>query len=150
MEFDEKRHILPDRRKRPTPIISIYTFWGGRRKVIRRESDRRTNLYVDGYSPRLLLMLLSLLFLNFLDTFITLTIINNNMAVEANPVMAFFLEYGDTAFILSKFFITATAVVVLCLLKNLYLARIGLPFLLIMYTFLIMYELHNIAIFRYY
>ena len=64
-DIKDKRSFT-DRRKRPTPFVSRYTFWGGRRKLIRREEDKRKHNFVDLYSPSLLIILLVVLILTSL------------------------------------------------------------------------------------
>jgi len=138
------RRILSDRRKRPTPIISRYTFFGGRRKTVRRETDKRRYLFVDLYSPLLLTGILALLLFCYADTYLTLTLIRHGIAAEANPFMALHLENGILSFILNKFFITAISITIICLFKNVYIARIALPFSLIVYLSVVAYEFYLI------
>lgn len=141
MEENQKR-VLVDRRKRPTPMFSRYTFWGGRRKVIRREEDKTVHIFVDRYSRRLLLVILTLLLLNYADAYLTLYLINLGIVVEANPIMNFFLQYGVTHFILAKFLVTLFAIPILVLLKNLLLVRVLIFVLVIGYFSLISYQLY--------
>ncbi len=52
METSERR-VLPDRRKRPTPFLSLHTFWG-KRKGFRRKTDQEKGGHVDQrFLPRL-------------------------------------------------------------------------------------------------
>jgi len=51
----EERKIQ-DRRVRPTPAFSRYTFWG-QRKALRRKADQERGGYVDRYHPRLLILI---------------------------------------------------------------------------------------------
>lgn len=133
---------LSDRRICPTPIISRYTFSNGRRKTIRRKSEKRSNIYVDVYSTRLVIAVLSLLLLSCLDAFLTLTLIDKGLAYEANPFMAFFLDISVFHFSSVKFFITATALIALCLFKNVKITRIGLPVAIKIYIAVIIYEIY--------
>lgn len=134
--------LILDRRKCPTPIISRYTFYGGRRKSIRRKRDKKTIIYVDLYSTRLMMAVLSLLLLSCLDAYLTLELIAKGHVVEANPIMAFFLDYGTTPFTVVKFVITACCLIILCLFKNVKITRICLPFALKMYMIVIAYEFY--------
>lgn len=136
------RRILPDRRKRPTPMISRYTFIGGQRKTIRRESDRRRHLFVDLYSPHLLIIFLALLLFSYLDAYFTLTLINHDFIIEANPFMALYLENGIAYFIVNKFLLTALSIFILCIFNNISIARIGLRFLVMVYLSVITYQLY--------
>lgn len=131
-----------DRRKCPTPIISKYTFYGGRRKCIRRENEKKVFIYVDLYSTRLLIAIMAILFLNFLDAYLTLELIRNGHAVEANPIMAFILEYGTTPFTVIKFVITAACLIILCLFKNVKVTRMCLPVAIKMYLLVVAYEFY--------
>ncbi len=137
----EKRDTA-DRRKSPTPVISRYTFFGGRRKAVRRESDKNRHLFVDLYSAGLLLYVLTLLCLSILDAYLTLVLIEKGKVVEANPVMAGFLGYGIMHFTIVKFVITAAALIILTVLKNLRLTRLSLPFALYLYIAVIIYEIY--------
>lgn len=65
-------------------------------------------------------LLLFTLLLSMLDAFLTIRLIEDNFE-EANPVMAFFLERGPTAFILSKWLLTTAGMTTLLILKNYYL-----------------------------
>ncbi len=95
---------------------------------------------MDRFSSRLLVFLLLLLLLNCIDAFLTLSMIYEGSADEANPVMSFLLKHSVLTFIISKFFITSFAVVFFCLFKNVKAARIGMLFLIFMYILLILYE----------
>jgi sensor histidine kinase regulating citrate/malate metabolism len=43
------RHILIDRRKKPTPTLSRYIFFLGRRRIFRRKADQEKGGYLDHY-----------------------------------------------------------------------------------------------------
>ena len=139
---DNVQRILKDRRRCPTPAISRYTFSGGRRKIIRRASDKQSNIFVDIFSTRLLMAVILLLILSCLDAFLTLALIEKGRVVEANPLMAFFLNSGVLHFSLIKFLITAVALIVLCLFKNVRITRIALPAVINIYLAVIIYEIY--------
>lgn len=140
------KRLIYDRRTRPTPIISKYTFSGGKRKTIRRESDKQQYIFVDLYSTRLLLIVVSLFLLSCLDAYLTLTLIAEGIAIEANPLMASLLSYGVMTFIVIKFALTAFALLILCLFKNAKITRIGLPVAVKIYIALVIYEFYLFAI----
>jgi len=129
-----------DRRMCPTPIISRYTFRGGRRKIVRRGDDKKTHVFVDLYSTRLMIAVLSLICLSSLDAYLTLSLIEKGKVVEANPIMAYFLDLGIMHFTMTKFAITATALIILCVFKNLNISRISIPVALKIYLVVIIYE----------
>lgn len=136
-----ERRLLPDRRKSPTPFISRYTFIDGRRRTIKRDSDRKKHNFVDVYSPHLLLMLLLLLALNVSDSYLTLTLITENIAAEVNPIMSFYLELGSISFFTAKFFIAIVPIFTFCICKNFSLSKASLVFAIIIYLSIITYEL---------
>ena len=139
---EKNGRLLSDRRKCPTPLFSRYTFFGGRRKCVRREKEKKVCIYVDLYSTRLLILLISLLLLSCVDAYLTLELIGKGHVVEANPIMAFFLDYGETPFTVVKFVITAFCLIILCLFKNVKVARICLPFAVKMYILVVAYEFY--------
>ena len=137
------KRVISDRRKRPNHLINRYTLIGGRRKAIRRETDKKKHfLLIDYYSPRLLIILLSILLLSYVDAYLTLALIKTNIIVEVNPSMAFHLEQGVMPFILNKFFLTAGSLIILCLFQNNYIAKKGLKFILTVYIAIITYQLY--------
>ncbi|MBC8412761.1 hypothetical protein H8E50_03705 [bacterium] len=135
-----------DRRINPTPIISRYTFWGGRRKTVRRGEDKRKHVFVDIYSSRLLAAIIIIMCLSCADAFFTLMLIGDGKVVEANPIMAYVLEYGIMTFTLTKFFITASALIILCLFKNVRITRIWFPIAIKIYILVIAYEFYLMMI----
>ena len=137
----ENREI-PDRRKRPTPFISRYSFLRGHRKIIRREEDKKKYAFVDLYSTRLFILLLVLSALSIADSYFTLSLIKENLAVEINPIMAFFLERGSTPFVLSKYLITTIPLFILCICKNRPITRLLVVSIVFIYLFIIMHELN--------
>lgn len=144
MNFPGDKRSTSDRRRFPTPILCKHTFIGGRRITARRNDDKKIYIFMDRFSSRLLVFLLLLLLLNCIDAFLTLSMIYEGSADEANPVMSFLLKHGAHTFIISKFFITSSAVVFFCLFKNVKAARIGVLFLIFMYILLILYEFNMV------
>jgi hypothetical protein len=143
---DSERRTLSDRRKLPTPVFSRYTFYGGRRKKIRREEDKKRYRYVDVYSPWLLLILLSIILISCIDAYLTLLMIENKIVLEGNPVMAYYLDFGAITFFLVKYSFTALSVIILCILKNSFVSRVGLFAAMFIYFIVILYELHIVYI----
>jgi len=139
-ELDNR--IMPDRRKRPTPFISRYSFLGGRRKITRREEDKKRYVFVDLYSTRLFIILLVLSALSIIDTYCTLSLIRENLASEVNPIMAFFLGYGSTPFILSKYLFTTIPLFILCICKNRPITRVLVILTVCLYLIVILHELN--------
>ncbi len=142
----ENSRTISDRRQCPTPIISRYTFIGGKRKNIRRNENKKNHLFVDLYSTRLLIAVMALLCLSCIDAYMTLELIDKGKVVEANPVMAYFLNFGILPFTTVKFVITAFSLIILCLLKNVNITRICLPLAFKIYIVIIAYEVYLFTI----
>jgi hypothetical protein len=142
MAIEGNNRVCADRRRDPTPIFSRYTFWGGNRKTIRRGADEKKHLFVDIYSARLFIAVLSLICLSCLDGFLTLLLIEEGSVIEANPIMAYFLGYGAIPFTLFKFNITALALTVMVLFKNVRITKYCLPLIISVYIAIIIYELY--------
>jgi hypothetical protein len=135
------KRVLPDRRRRPTPMISRHTF-RGRRRVIRREEDKKRNIYVDRYGWPLVLLLIAILVLGTADALLTLYHVNVNDAVEMNPFMDFFLGKSQHAFFHVKFVLTALCLVVLCFHKNLPMVKYILASVFILYMIIVINHIY--------
>ncbi len=129
----------PDRRCRPTPRLSRYTFLGGRRKGGRR-GEEADNTFVDQYSVRLWGLLIWIAAMNAGDSFFTLLHLQSG-GIELNPVAALMLETGRTGFVGLKSFLITVPLVILCLHKNFSLARLGLWIAAGTYTALLAYHI---------
>ncbi len=131
------RRTFTDRRKRPTPILSWYTFLG-RRRGFRRESDREKGGYTDRYSLRLFFLFASMLFLNILDVFLTNTIIHQK-GWKLNPMIRSVMEMSGERFWIWKFAIISFALILLCLhihfkpVKTIIAVLSSIYFLIILY-----------------
>jgi hypothetical protein len=113
MEENLDNRIEKDRRKRPTPGLSRYTFLG-RRKSIRRKAELKQGGYVDRYSSVLFFVLISIIGLNVLDALFTLMILDLK-GWEANPVVSSVITLYGTKFWIWKFSIVSVSLVLLCI-----------------------------------
>lgn len=129
----------PDRRNRGTPRLSRYSFFGGRRKSVRRVEERE-GAFVDLYGVPMLLAVCWVALMNAADSFFTIYHLQVG-GIELNPVAAMLLETGRFGFVLGKGVLISLALLVLCLHKNFFLARIGLGTSLATYTSLVVYHL---------
>lgn len=129
----------PDRRQRPTPRFSRWSLRRGRRGRARRNVESEGS-FVDIYSPRLLLVIMWVAFMNVCDSFFTLVHLQNG-GTEVNPVAGLLLATGRPTFVLLKSAMITLALVVLCVHKNFHLARVGLWVAAIAYTVLLAYHL---------
>ena len=140
-EENQKRRTVPDRRRKPTPILSRYTL-RGQRKDVRRDEDRRRYIYVDQYSLRFFLLLMAILLLGTADAFLTLHHVHVNNAEELNPIMDFFLGIGPKVFFNVKYVLTALCLTVLCLHKNLPIVKYLLGVVFLIYFVIVLNHLY--------
>ena len=144
-EESRKRRTGPDRRMKPTPMLSRYTLLG-RRKKVRREEDRRRHIYVDQYSLRFFVLLMAILLLGTADAFLTLHHVHVNNAEELNPIMDFFLGISPEIFFNVKYILTALCLTVLCLHKNLPIVKYLLGVVFLIYFVIVLNHLYLFAL----
>jgi hypothetical protein len=138
VEGMEKR--FTERRKRPTRMLSRHTFFG-RRKGFRRESDKEKGGYVDRYSPKLFLLLFSILILNVVDVLLTATILYQKGA-RLNPVVRSIMRINGERFWILKFGIVAVLIVLLCLHIKFRPAKAIITVLCSIYLLVILYQFY--------
>src|SRR5215470_13732589 len=114
----------PDRRQRPTPMLSRYSFVGGRRRSGRRDGEVE-NVYVDVYSPRLVLLLLLFFALTVLDSVSTLVYLGKG-GQELNPIARWMIGQSDLFFVLAKGILSGLCLLFVMLHKNFRPARLAL------------------------
>jgi hypothetical protein len=125
----------PDRRKKPTPVLSRH-WLRGRRRGGRREGETE-DIYVDRPSRREWLLFAAILGLAGLDGVWTLLHLERGVE-EANPLMAWFLEVGgNPAFAAAKFGVTVVAAGFLLLHARFRTARRLMPWVVAVYTALV-------------
>lgn len=86
----------------------------------RRRGGRRDNEHeglVDWHEPDLLFLALTIVLLSVMDAFFTLTLLTNG-AVEANPILAYVLDYSPGSFAILKMALTGVGVLVLVALAR--------------------------------
>lgn len=111
---DERRRV--DRRTRPTPILSRYSLFRGRRRDPRR-GDEREGSFVDLYSSRLVTLVSVFFFLTVIDSVSTVIYLRKG-GVELNPVAQWMLDHGEVEFVLIKGCLTAVCALFVLLHKN--------------------------------
>lgn len=130
----------PDRRQRPTPILSRWSFFGGRRGAGGRRPGESDRVFIDLYPLRDWILLTSFLILNLLDAHFTLIYLQRG-GEEANPVAVGMLNLGMEAFIFIKGLGITAGAVFFCLLRNWRNARFGVLLVLFLYQALLVYHL---------
>jgi hypothetical protein len=135
MMEEENRRSHVDRRKKPTPRWSWFTFFGQRR-ILRRRSDQEKGGYLDRYSYVLFFLLALILGLNVLDSLFTMMIIDLG-GQEHDPLVRSFLELHGDMFWIWRFVIVSIALILLYLHHGFILVRrvmiaVGLIYVVIM------------------
>jgi hypothetical protein len=136
--FDDRRGT--DRRRRPTPALSRYAIFGGRR-VGGRRTGEDANQFVDRHGPWLFLVVVGVVALNFLDAWFTVLFLSHG-GVELNPLVDQVIQSGLAPFILLKSAGIGFCVAVLTLTKNFRVARLGLGFVFGGYALLLGWHLY--------
>ncbi len=101
----------------------------------------RKHIFVDVYDARLFIALFALLVMNVLDGFLTLLLIHEDIVLEANPFMAFWLQHGNAPFFWIKYVLMAISACIFCALKNFALSNYALAGSLVLYAAVVAYEL---------
>ena len=114
----------PDRRKRPTPMISRYTFFGGRREGGRRDGET-ADIYVDVYSKQLVGLMVLFFALTVIDSVSTLIYLGKG-GRELNPIAQWMIDQGGLFFVGVKGVLSALCLLFVMLHKNFKPARIAL------------------------
>ncbi len=125
----------PDRRKSPTPMLSRYALFGGRRRAGRRPGEN-DNSFVDVHGPALFAVVLGVVLLNFLDAWFTILFLSHG-GQEMNPFVDEVLQWGPWPFILLKSAGIGLCVLFLTLAKNFRIAKLGLGVVLAGYLLLL-------------
>lgn len=135
---ESERRSGSDRRHRPTPFWSA--FLGPRRRHGGRRHGETDRTYVDRFTRRDVVLVIAILVLNVLDALFTLVWVQRGGS-EGNPLMAWILELGSSAFLIQKTFVVGLWLLLLVVHKNFRLARLGLWALAGIYSLLILYHL---------
>lgn len=130
-----QRRNGPDRRRRPTPMLSAY-WLRGRRRGGRRDGETR-DVYVDRPSRSEWALAIAIVALGLIDAAWTLAHLGRGVP-EANPLMAWAWESGGTlGFVTLKLGVTALAAGFLLLHSRFRLTRALLPLTVAAYVALL-------------
>ena len=89
-----------ERRQRPTPMLSRYSFSGGRRGEFRSDVEA-SDAYVNVYDARLGVLVLVFFALTMFDAIATVYYIDHAHGSEWNPIAAWMLRQGRGYFVLA-------------------------------------------------
>jgi hypothetical protein len=129
-----------DRRIRPTPILSRYTFFYGRRSYFRRREDRLRGGYVDRYGHRLFTVLIGIVVLNIFDAMFTHMILDSG-GTELNPVAGWAITLFGHHFIVWKLAVIGLGLLVLCLHSKFRVARAAIAIAAALYSGIVLYQM---------
>ena len=93
----------------------LFGFTRSRRRQGRRDNDQV--LFLDWHHPWLFFLSVGTMIFSAVDAFLTLLLIERGM-IEANPVMAWIMEYDTAAFAASKLAVTALGILTLVYLAK--------------------------------
>lgn len=125
---DGTQRVGGDRRRQATPMLSVYSLFGGRRRAPRRGHEYEGS-FIDVYSPRLVAMITFFFFLTVLDSVSTVIYLRKG-GIELNPIAQWMLNQGELEFVLIKGVLTAVCALFVLLHKNFRYAKgaIGIGF----------------------
>jgi len=142
MKEDQENRVLKDRRKKPTPKWSWYTFFG-RRRIFRRKSDQEKGGYVDRYSRIVFFLMVLILGLNILDSLFTMMILDLG-GQEFNPFVRSFIELHGDMFWIWRFFIVSVALIILYLHRGFIMIRRMVIAVGLVYIVVVIYQMYLI------
>ncbi len=132
-----------DRRKTATPPLFIGKHRG--RRTQKRRDNEHINSYVDCYESRFLFIIIGIAILSCFDAAFTLQLLQQNKAVEANPVMLHFIEMGLYPFLAVKIILTSSCLLFLVTHKNFHIKTVPVSKIIYAffaaYTILVVYEM---------
>ncbi len=139
-----------DRRKNNLSFFK-QLFFKGRRRALRRASDRLNIGQIDQYGSSTFAVIMIILLLSLLDALLTLILLDRG-AVEVNPIMAFYIEQGPTVFLMAKYLLTAAALILFLLFRDAFAHRYGFGsafFILIggVFTSVIVWEIYLVFLY---
>lgn len=106
---DQQIRERKDRRKHGLKSF-VHSLFMHRRKGMRRSEDHTISHYVDIYDQATVWVAIAILILSCADSLLTLLLIQQGRAFEANPVMEVLIQSDTTMFVAGK-----TALTILCL-----------------------------------
>jgi hypothetical protein len=134
-----ERRALPDRRKKPAPLLSRFTLFG-RRQAIRRKDDLAKGGYVDRYSATLFFFLVLIIGLNILDSLFTLMILDAQ-GWELNPIVRSVIDLYGYEFWIWKFFFVSSCLVLLSPHSKVRRVKVAFVFISLIYLSTVLYQM---------
>lgn len=142
MAEEKNRRGAADRRKKPTPRWSWFTFFG-RRRGFRRKSDQEKSGYLDRYSYVLFFILVLILGLNIFDSLFTMMMIDLGDQ-ESSPLVNSYVELHGDMFWIWRFVIVSIALILLYLHHGFILVRRMIIAIGLIYIVIVVYQMYLI------
>jgi len=142
MEEEKNRRGSVDRRKKPTPRWSWFTFFG-RRRIFRRKLDQEIGGYLDRYSYVLFFILVLILGLNVFDSLFAMMMIDLGDQ-ESNPLVRSFVELHGDMFWIWRFVIVSIALILLYLHHGFIPVRQVIIAIGLIYIVIVVYQIYLI------
>ncbi|GJM22059.1 MAG: hypothetical protein DHS20C15_19740 [Planctomycetota bacterium] len=137
------RRLGPDRRQRPTRMLSRY-WLRGRRRGVRRGTDKQY-IYVDRYTKAEWIYVIGIVLMSLADLLLTLNYLANG-GEEANPFMRWTIEWGGTlGFAGVKMFLTVAGALFLLIHARFRRVRFFMMVLFGGYVALMLYHSYLLA-----
>jgi len=115
-QASSSRERLTDRRENHR-LAAFQSWFRKRRKTSRRNVDENVGRFVDIHESWLMVLCLFIISLSTLDAFFTLNLLQNG-SKELNPFMDYLIRQDHQLFLCVKYFISASSLVTLVMLKN--------------------------------
>ncbi len=109
--------VRTDRRKHDFKSF-LHSLHMRRRRGMRRTSDEKTSHYVDIHDKPTVWIAITIIVLSCTDSLLTLILIHQGKATEANPVMDLLIQSDTTLFIASKAALTTLCILFIVAHKN--------------------------------
>jgi hypothetical protein len=126
-----------DRRTKSSFNIRLFLF-GGKRAKIRRQADTNRIFYVDQFSTGLFFTIVTIIFLSVIDALLTLHLLKHG-GQEANPVMAYFLQFGPYTFFIFKYLLTVIPTICLLMFRNIVVRVLRISARWVLYVMAVFY-----------
>lgn len=136
--MDSRPSSPPDRRKRPTPRFSRYTFFGRRRRNL--APGDQGDYFVDWVDGHYRTAVIALCIFILVDALSTLHILSHG-GTEANPVMAWVIDRSWMWFLALKSFSAISALVLLSVHRHVRTMRVIGSVLYLAYGAVVLYHL---------
>ena len=132
--------LFTERRSRPTPRFSRYTFFGRRRRNLAPASANGRDYFVDWVDGHYRTAVIALCIFILVDALSTLHVLSHG-GTEANPAMAWVIEKSWIGFLILKACSAVAALVLLSVHRHVRVMRVIGSILYVAYGGVVLYHL---------